>query len=260
MRDWIPGAAFWHYGVMNTPLLIQFLLCPVVLLSLLWTTAPYGRHHRKGWGPDLPNRLAWFFMELPALLVISVLVMQSPAAGSQQAWVPLLFWLVHYAYRSFIFPALMRPSDRTFPAILVLFAITFNSLNGYNNAEALIANGLSDAPLMSLHFVLGTITFITGFLLHVHSDHLIRNLRQAGEKTYRIPQGGMFRWISSPHYLGEIIQWCGWAILTWSWAGAAFALFTFCNLAPRAISNHRWYRDQFDAYPARRRILIPGLF
>ena len=139
---------------------------------------------------------------------------------------------------------------------------TVEALVGFDQESEidLIANGLNDAPLMSLHFVLGTFTFTTGFLLHVHSDHLIRNLRQAGEKTYRIPQGGMFRWISSPHYLGEIIQWCGWAILTWSWAGAAFALFTFCNLAPRAISNHRWYREQFDAYPARRRILIPGLF
>jgi steroid 5-alpha reductase family enzyme len=113
---------------------------------------------------------------------------------------------------------------------------------------------------MSFHFVLGMLVFVAGFLLHVHSDRIIRNLRRPGEAGYRIPQGGMFRWVSSPHYLGEIIQWTGWAILTWSWAGVAFALFTFCNLAPRAISNHRWYRERFAEYPDRRRILVPGLF
>jgi len=258
--NWIHAAAFWHYVRMPVPLMIQFLLCPVVLFSLLRVTAPYGRHHQSGWGPDLPNRLAWLLMELPALLVISTLVLASSAASSPQAWVPLVFWIGHYGYRSFIFPALMQPSDRTFPALLVLFAVAFNSLNGYNNAAALIANGQSHSPLMSLHFVLGTAVFLGGFVLHVHSDSIIRRLRKPGESTYAIPQGGMFRWVSSPHYLGEIIQWAGWAIMTWSLAGIAFALFTFCNLAPRAISNHRWYRERFDQYPVERRILIPGLF
>ena len=245
---------------MQTPLLIQFLLCPVVLVSLLRVTAPYGRHHQAGWGPDLPNRLAWLLMEVPALFVITTLVLESSAATSQQAWVPLSFWIIHYGYRSFIFPAMMHPSDKTFPAMLVLFAIAFNFLNGYNNADALIANGRNDAPLTSLHFVLGTVVFIAGFVLHVHSDGIIRKLRAPGDTAYKIPRGGMFRWVSSPHYLGEIIQWTGWAILTWSLAGVAFALFTLCNLAPRAISNHRWYRERFAEYPIERRVLFPGMF
>ena len=245
---------------MQLSLLIQFLLCPAVLLSLLRVTAPYGRHHKAGWGPGLPNRLAWFLMELPALLVITILVLNSPVATSQQAWVPLLFWVFHYGYRCFVFPAMMHPSDKTFPALLVLFAIAFNILNGYNNAMALIANGNSNVPLISPHFILGSAVFIAGFLLHTHSDGKIRNLRKPGDTAYRIPRGGLFRWVSNPHYLGEIIQWTGWAIMTWSLAGFAFALFTFCNLAPRAISNHRWYRERFVDYPVERRILIPGLF
>ena len=72
---------------MNLPLLIQFVLCPVVLISLLWVTAPYGRHHQGGWGPKLPNRVAWLWMELPALLVIPLLVLASPVRNMPQAWV-----------------------------------------------------------------------------------------------------------------------------------------------------------------------------
>jgi protein-S-isoprenylcysteine O-methyltransferase Ste14 len=242
------------------PLLIQFGLCPLVLLSLLWMTAPYGRHHNAGWGPVLPNRAAWLLMELPALLVITVLVLISPNGAAPQAWVPLVFWLFHYSYRTFVFPALMHPSDKTFPAMLVLFAVAFNSLNGYNNAQALLAAGETALPLLTPHFIIGALVFIAGFCLHLQSDAIIRNLRAPGETAYKIPYGGLFRWVSSPNYLGEIIQWTGWAIMTWSLAGVAFALFTFCNLAPRAISNHRWYREQFTGYPAKRRILVPGLF
>ncbi len=251
---------FWQDADMSIPLLIQFILCPVVLISLVWVTAPYGRHHEKGWGPNLPSRAAWILMELPALLVITTLVVLSPVRQMPQAWVPLLFWLFHYGYRTFIFPALMRPSGKTFPALLVLFAIAFNVLNGYNNAEALISAGKEETRLLSLHFFAGGAIFLAGFAIHFRADRSIRLLRRPGEKAYRIPQGGLFRWVGSPNYLGEIIQWIGWAIMTWSLAGAAFALFTFCNLAPRAVSNHRWYRERFPDYPADRRILVPGIF
>jgi 3-oxo-5-alpha-steroid 4-dehydrogenase 1 len=65
--------------------------------------------------------------------------------------------------------------------------------------------------------------------------------------------------VSSPNYLGEIIEWTGWAIATWSLAGFSFALYTFANLAPRAFANHRWYRETFDDYPPDRKALIPGV-
>ncbi|MGD2128067.1 MAG: DUF1295 domain-containing protein [Lysobacterales bacterium] len=245
---------------MSLPLLIQFTLCPVVLFALLRVSAPYGRHGRGGWGPLLPSRAAWALMELPALLVIGVLVLTSPAAKAPGAWVPLLFWFGHYAYRTFVFPALMRPSGSPFPIVLVLFAIAFNVLNGYNNAQALVDAGGRASPLLSLHFVAGATIFLAGFSLHVSSDLTIRNLRRQNPVGYGIPQGGLFRWVGSPNYLGEIIQWSGWAVMTWSLAGLAFALFTFCNLAPRAVANHRWYRNHFSGYPPDRKILVPGLF
>ncbi len=245
---------------MSIPLLIQFLLCPVVLAILLLVTAPYGRHFKPGWGPSLPNRLAWTLMELPAVLVIAWLVLAAPAGRVVVVLVPLAFWQFHYLYRTFLFPALMHPSDRTFPVVLVLFAIAFNVLNGYNNAAALLANAESGRPLLTTSFWLGSLLFATGFVMHAHSDAVIRRLRRPGDTGYRIPNGGMFRWVGSPHYLGEILQWTGWAVLTWSLAGLAFALFTFCNLAPRALANHAWYRDRFPDYPRERRILVPGVF
>ena len=121
-------------------------------------------------------------------------------------------------------------------------------------------NAVAGAYLLTTHFIAGAVVFLAGFALHVHSDAIIRNLRAPGETAYRIPRGGMFRWVGSPNYLGEIVMWSGWAVMTWSLAGLAFALFTFCNLAPRALSNHRWYRENFSDYPYRRKALLPGIF
>ena len=245
---------------MSIPLLIQFLLCPATLMALILVSAPYGRHFRPGWGPNLPNRAAWFLMELPALLAIVFFIVGTPQAVHPAVWVPLIFWLIHYAYRTFVFPALMRPSDQTFPVALVVFAIAFNVLNGFNNADALAHNAAAAGPWIGPSFWIGSGIFIAGFVLHVHADAIIRRLRQPGDSSYHIPYGGLFRWVSSPHYLGEIIQWTGWAILTWSAAGLAFALFTLCNLAPRAVANQKWYRAHFPNYPRKRRILIPGVY
>ena len=251
---------FWQDAAMSPPLLVQFILCPIVLVSLLWTTAPYGRHHRPGWGPSLPARGAWFLMELPALLVLPALVLNSPVRNAPGAWIPTAMWLLHYGYRTLLFPGLMRSSGKTFPLLLVGFAIAFNLLNGYNNGVALIANGHAGAQPDSAHFLTGAVIFLAGFVVHSQSDHIIRTLRRPGETGYQVPHNGLFRWVSSPQYLGEICQWIGWAIMTWSLAGAAFALFTACTLAPRAISNHRWYLARFPDYPAKRKILIPRLF
>jgi len=76
---------------------------------------------------------------------------------------------------------------------------------------------------------------------------------------YKIPNGGLFRWISCPNYLGEIIEWVGWALATWSLPGMSFALWTAANLIPRAISHHKWYKTKFKDYPHRRKAIIPGV-
>jgi hypothetical protein len=39
-----------------------------------------------------------------------------------------------------------------------------------------------------------------------------------------------------------------------------FAVWTAANLAPRAHSHHRWYRDNFVDYPLERKALLPRLW
>ena len=79
----------------------------------------------------------------------------------------------------------------------------------------------------------------------------------AGTKEYRIPRGGLFRWVSSPSYLTELGAWAGFALCTWSLAGVFIFLISAANLVPRAFATHRWYRERFPDYPPERKALIP---
>jgi steroid 5-alpha reductase family enzyme len=108
-------------------------------------------------------------------------------------------------------------------------------------------------------FLIGIVVFFVGWTANRHADLVLLRLRNDGESGYRIPHGGLYRFISCPNYLGEMLQWTGWAIATWSLAGMAFAIFTIANLLPRALSNHRWYRQHFKDYPVERRAIIPYL-
>ncbi len=72
----------------------------------------------------------------------------------------------------------------------------------------------------------------------------------------------MFRYVSSANYFGEFVEWTGFAILTWSWAGAVFALWTFANLAPRAGKIHERYRREFGEEFTRLNVkkIIPYIY
>jgi len=48
--------------------------------------------------------------------------------------------------------------------------------------------------------------------------------------------------------------------MTWNLAGLMFFVWTIANLLPRAISNHKWYKKNFDAYPDDRKVIVPNLY
>lgn len=114
--------------------------------------------------------------------------------------------------------------------------------------------------LLASEYVFAAVVFICGFIINMHSDSVLRSLRKPGELVYKIPQRGLFKYVTNAHYLGEILEWAGWALLTWSPAGLAFALFTVANLLPRAHANHKWYKSQFPGYPENRRVLLPYIY
>jgi protein-S-isoprenylcysteine O-methyltransferase Ste14 len=230
-------------------------------LLLFFVPAPYGRHERGGFGPRLPTRLAWLLQELPAPLLFTFVFFRGEHATRLVPLLLLGLWQLHYVHRTFVYPWLMRPGAQGTPLGTFVLAVLFNALNATLNAYAISHGALrhDESWLRDPRFLLGVPLFLAGFAINLHSDAVLRGLRRPGETGYRIPTGGLFRFVSCPNYLGEILEWCGWALATWTYAGAVFAFFTIANLLPRAITHHRWYRQRFPDYPAGRRALVPGL-
>lgn len=232
-----------------------------VFVALFFVTAPYGRHVRGGWGPMLPNRLGWLLMEAPASLVFALGFVLGAPCTDPVAWVFLGMWELHYVYRAFVYPFTLRDGGKRMPLSVVAMAVVFNGVNASLNSLWLfdLSGGYGVSWLADPRFLLGLALFLAGMTVNRRADACLRALRASGD-GYLIPQGGLFRWVSSPNYLGEIVEWAGWALATWSLPGLAFACWTAANLVPRARANHRWYRERFPDYPPRRTALIPGIW
>lgn len=242
---------------------ISFTFALGVFIALFFISAPYGRHTRRGWGPPLPNWLGWLLMEAFSAIAMVVLFLIGEAPKTVTTLVFLLMWEAHYIHRSFIYPFMLRNGQKKMPLAIPLMAMGFNLGNAYINGRYLFhfSEGRYDADwLQDPRFIIGATLFVAGFVVNRWADSVLRSLRKPGETGYKIPHGGLYRFISCPNYFGEILEWFGWAIATWSIPGLAFAIWTFANLAPRARSNHRWYHEHFPDYPQERKAFIPGIW
>jgi 3-oxo-5-alpha-steroid 4-dehydrogenase 1 len=236
-------------------------ISPFVFVTLQLISAPYGRQLRAGWGPTIPDRLAWVLMESPAIWLCLATYLAGPHRSEGAPLVLLGLHQLHYWQRTLVYPALMRSTGKRMPLAVAAMSFSFNALNGWLIGRWLSALGAYPPSwLRDPRLVAGAALFLAGFFVNLRSDAALRRLRAPGESGYRIPRGGLFALVSCPNYLGEILEWIGWALASWSLPGLAFALFTIANLAPRALANHCWYRATFPDYPAARRALVPWVW
>ncbi len=201
LETWMSQSFDWvAYGTLA--------LAPVVFGILLFIKAPYGRHIRGGWGPLLDNRLGWFLMESPAVFLFgAIMILYSPLNTVPIAL--LLMWQLHYCHRVFVYPLTLK-KGRKMPWLILLMAVIFNTSNGYLNAWSIAsqADKYTTAWLTSPQFIVGVMMFFGGMVLNKISDKTLARLsaERVGGGNYQVPFGGLYRWVSCPNYLGEIIQ------------------------------------------------------
>jgi len=244
---------------------LMYIVGCIVFVVLLFMPAIYGRYTSFGgamYNVGVPAKVAWVLQEAPAFLIpfLSLLFTHfkwiGPAYNLNQL-VVLLCFMMHYFQRSFIYPFLMVGGKPT-PLYVMSLALIFCSVNGYMQARGVVyfTTGVLDATTV-VRLTIGLLFFFAGFAVNLHSDHILRNLRNPGETGYRIPQGGFFELVSCANYFGEMVEWFGFALASWSIVGFAFSFFTVANLLPRALSHHKWYLVKFEDYPKERKAVIP---
>ncbi len=260
---------------LNGLMIVSGFIGVAIFVLLFFISAPYGRHVRKGWGPMINSKWGWIIMESPAIIIFVVLF----AIGDRRReLVPIIFlflWLIHYVQRDLIYPFFLRTNKRM-PYLILLFGLIFQTSNTYIIARWIFtlsktstysvswlnipAIVYTNAWLRDPRFIIGIILFAVGYIINRHSDFVLRKLRKPGEKDYKIPFGGFYKFVSSPNYFGELILWIGFALAIWSWPGFLFAFWTTANLLPRSKSHHQWYKETFPDYPKERKALIPFVF
>ena len=249
----------------NVFLVVMAVIAVVVFVSLFFVDAGYGKFYQPKWGPSVDNRLGWVLMEAPVFIAMLLLWWCSDRRWDPVRFVFLFIFELHYFHRSFIFPLQIRGRS-LMPLSIILMGALFNTLNAFMQGGWIFYLSPADmyhtSWLTGLPFILGTAIFFFGMSVNIGSDTIIRNLRKPGDTAHYLPKGGMFRYVTSANYFGEFIEWVGFAILTWSWSGAVFALWTFANLAPRAARIYdmygREFPDELDTSKTKR--MIPFIY
>ncbi len=224
------------------------IIAVIVFIALYFVTAGYGVFYNKKWGPSIPNKIGWVLMESPVFIAMILLCVFSERSTNIVCLIFLLLFEIHYFQRSFIFPFLIRGKS-VMPLSVILMGVVFNTLNALMQGGWIFyvapENMYEISWLTSPQFIVGTLIFISGMIINIHSDYIIRHLRKPGDTKHYLPKKGMFKYVTSANYFGEFVEWCGFAILTWSLSGAVFALWTFANLAPRAAKIYDNYKKEF---------------
>lgn len=260
---------FWLSSLLNDEASFHSALCWSILgsgaltfVALLFITAPYGKHSTSGWGPAIGAKASWFFMEGQSIWVslICLSYARNEASASLPNMILLSMFIIHYVNRSIIYPSMMI-NPAPVPLSIALMAAIFCSVNGYLQARQLCTFQVYESSwLYDPRFIIGTCIWAHGFCLNIQADGILRSLRRSGGNSterYKIPRGGLFEYVSGANYAAEIWEWIGFALATWSLPGFTFAVFTFCNTAPRGVSSHKWYLEKFKDYPKGRKGVIP---
>ncbi|KAF8397346.1 hypothetical protein HHK36_016259 [Tetracentron sinense] len=250
-------------------LLSLFLIAPPTFISLRFLQAPYGKHYRSGWGPTIPASLAWFLMESPTVWLTLLIFPFGHHRSNPKALTLISIFLLHYIHRTCIYP-LRLPKTKTrtktasgFPISVAMMAFGFNLLNSY--LQARWVSHYTDYSVESDwwfwgRFMVGLAVFLGGMAVNVRSDLVLVSLK-GKDGGYKIPRGGWFEKVSCANYFGEMVEWLGWTVMTWSWVGFGFFLYTCANLVPRARANDKWYREKFgDDYPKSRKAVVPFVY
>ena len=243
-------------------LIVMAIIAVIVYIALQYFKAGYGYLRTANWGPSIPNRPAWILMECPVFIVMVVLMVKYQANANIVTIAMATLFLIHYFQRSFIFPLLIKGKSKM-PIAIILMGATFNVINGILIGLWLFKySNYTIEWFISPQFIVGTLIFVFGMAVNLQSDYIIRHLRKPGDTKHYIPRGGMFKYVSSANYFGEITEWFGFAILTWSLPGALFCIWTFANLAPRAGSLYKKYEEEFgeEFTKLKRKRVIPFIY
>ncbi|KAK9057806.1 hypothetical protein SSX86_022644 [Deinandra increscens subsp. villosa] len=172
---------FFHSAVISF-----FLISPPTYLSCRRITAPYGKHHRPGWGPTLPPSLAWFLMESPTLWLTILLFPLGHNSSNPKSILLISPFLLHYLHRTVIYPLRLRRTLRRnrsngYPISVAIMAFVYNLFNSYLQTRSVTEfTDYENDGWFWWRFWGGLGVFLGGMVVNVRSDVELLKLKGGG--------------------------------------------------------------------------------
>jgi len=203
------------------------------------------------------------------MVFVAVALLRCSAEGAQvggndSLMLASFLWCFHFARRTWESAFVHRYSKPVVPVSDVITEYIYYWVFAAWNAYALTSPNY-DVRVGPLTLI-GVAIFLIAESCNANSHRMLRNLRAPGSSARVIPRGFLFEWVSSPHYLFEILSWVGFTLVAQTWAALAFLTVGAVILCGWARSRHLAYKKDFDGtgdkelYPQQRRALIPFVF
>ena len=107
--------------------------------------------------------------------------------------------------------------------------------------------------------ILGTVIFTVGMYINIRSDNILQSYRKSEKKgsKYVLINEFLFDYVANPNYLGEIIEWFGYFLVSQSFESFLFFFSTLNILSAAAIPRNKWNKKNIEGYPSSRKACIP---
>lgn len=116
-------------------------------------------------------------------------------------------------------------------------------------------------PQPSLQMAIGLALWVVGVGGNFWHHRILANLRKPGETGYKLPKGGLFGLVATPHYLMEVVGWWGFVLVLGHASDAVIAWTMMLYLAGRSHNTLKWYRERLgDEVPAGWKRMIPFVY
>ncbi|GFS03110.1 polyprenol reductase [Elysia marginata] len=158
-------------------------------------------------------------------------------------------------------------SNGTISIIHYFYGVAFYLMFGLGILVSMPVHQVSSLELLDSSDAINITFGIFGFLLASYMQHKTMRTfatlrfkeRDKQARGHYIPAGHLFEWVSSPHYLCEVLLYLSLCVIT-RWKNTYLvctSMFVLANQVSASLSVHAWYKQTFRNYPKTRKALVP---
>jgi very-long-chain enoyl-CoA reductase len=206
------------------------------------------------------SRTGMLALYSPAFVASLYYLRNAPKAnGNGREWITAALLATHFGKRVMECLFLHRYSGTMDGDFLVPISTSYALTAALLAHQQLQVQEYSD-PIAKPLYGIGLGLAVIGQAGNFYHHFLLSRLRKDSTAGYTIPSGGLFSYVTMPHYFCELIAWLGLACVTQQLNAFLTVADMMSYLAGRSAATTRWYKSKFPNYPPERKNLIPFLF